>query len=89
MLDQDKEVYLDWLINKFENSIMSRRSHIRQKQIAEILKECDISKPYEERNNFIENRLEDGYRYFNNLNDADSKISDIDNLRKNLELKKK
>lgn len=33
--------------------------------------------------------MEDGFRYFNNLNDADSGLSEIDILRKNIEIKKK
>lgn len=36
---------------------------------------------YEERNNYIEKRLEQSFRYFNNLNDADTEMSEIDKLR--------
>ena len=60
---------------------MRRRSRIRQKQILDIIKNCDMNLAYEERNNYIEKRLEQSFRYFNNLNDADTEMSEIDKLR--------
>lgn len=88
-IDKDKAVYKEWLIDICESYIMRRRAKIRQKQIDEILKNCHISKPYEERNQYIEKKLEWSYLYFNNLNDVDSEMSEKDQLRKIIELKKK
>ena len=88
-IDKDKAVYMEWLIDNCESYIMRRRARIRQKQIDEILKNCHISKPYEERNQYIEKKLEWSYLYFNNLNDVDSEMSEKDQLRKIIELKKK
>jgi len=37
--------------------------------IAEIYKECNPSVAYEKRNNYVEQRLEERFRYFDNMDD--------------------
>jgi len=51
---------------------------MRSKLIAEIYKECAPSVPYEKRNNYVEQRLEERFKYFNNMDDLNgSKGSNI------------
>lgn len=43
---------------------MKRRTRIRVKTVEETYKECDKSIPYEDRNNWIEQRVESRFKYF-------------------------
>lgn len=63
---------------------MARRSHMRVKSVKTTYKECDVSKPFEVRNNYIESRIELRFRYFNRLNDAHETPPDIDILRRKI-----
>lgn len=57
---------------------------MRVKNYQTTLKECDRSKPYEERNNYIENRIELRMEYFNSLNDTHQTPPDIVILRRKI-----
>jgi len=52
-----------------EEKVTARRFNMRTKLIAEIYKECNPSVAYEKRNNYVEQRLEERFRYFDNMDD--------------------
>lgn len=52
-----------------EEKVTARRFNMRSKLITEIYKECAPSVPYENRNNYVEQRLEERFRYFNQMDD--------------------
>lgn len=58
LLDQDKKVYYDYLLDMGEKVVMRRRARIRIKTVDETYKECKKTIPYEIRNNWIEGRIE-------------------------------
>lgn len=54
MLDRDKAAYTEWLFRQAENEVQDRRRRIRIKSIEECYKECGPTKPFENKNNYIE-----------------------------------
>jgi hypothetical protein len=56
------------------------------KSIQQILKNCHVSKPFEERNSYVEKSLEQTLRYFDHINDLGTEIPDAEKLRKKLHL---
>lgn len=52
----------------------------RTKNLKETYRQCDISVPYETKNNFVENKIQDVFKYFNDLDDM--KLHDDNNLEK-------
>ena len=77
MLDKDRKVYYEWLLEYGERAVIDRRARIRAKCVETTYKECDKSIPYEVRNGWIEARIEMRFKYFDRLNDMGSKGSDI------------
>ena len=63
-LDQDKVVYYNWMLTKGEDTVIARRARIRNKCVSETYQECDASIPYEIRNNWVEGRIEQRFKYF-------------------------
>lgn len=61
---------------------------MRIRSIQDIEDNCHISKPFEERNNYVEKTLEQNFKYFDVLND-DKEGSDADVLRKKLSKQKR
>lgn len=62
-------MYHDWLLSQGEKIVMDRRTRIRVKTVEQTYKECDKSIPYEDRNNWIEQRVELRFKYFDQPND--------------------
>ena len=70
MLDEDKKIYADYLLTEGESKVCARRFNNRVKLIQEIYSTCDPNTPYEERNNYIESRLESRIGYFDHMDDC-------------------
>jgi len=70
MLDRDKVAYNEWLFMQAENLVMERRRAIRMKTIEECIKECGPLKPFENKNNYIEQKIESTYNYFTIMDDV-------------------
>lgn len=71
MLDRDKVAYFEWLFRHAENLVQERRSRIRVKSIEECYKECGPTKPFEDKNNYIEQKIESTYNYFQIYDDVE------------------
>ena len=69
ILAADKATYGEYLLTISEEKVTARRFNMRSKLITEVYKECAPSVPYERRNNYVEQRLEERFRYFNQMDD--------------------
>ena len=69
MLHRDKVAYEEWIIRHAENLVQERRNNIRLKCIEECYAQCDQSVPFENKNNYIESKIESTFHYFQNLDD--------------------
>lgn len=65
---------------------MTRRARIRIKTVEETYKECKKTIPYEVRNNWIEGRIEMRYKYFDQVDDLKNAGSEVDVIRRKLQL---
>jgi len=61
ILQKDKNCYAEYLMTISEEKVTARRFNMRSKLITEIYKECAPSIPYEKRNNYVEQRLEERF----------------------------
>jgi len=61
ILQKDKNCYAEYLMTIAEEKVTARRFNMRSKLITEIYKECAPSIPYEKRNNYVEQRLEERF----------------------------
>lgn len=73
ILEEDKRIYGEYLLSISEEKVTARRFNMRVKLIADVYKECAPAVPYETRNNYVEKRLEDRFKYFNHMDDLNSK----------------
>ena len=71
MIDRDRAAYDEWLFRYAENLVQARRSRIRIKSIEECVKECGPLKPFENKNNYIEQKIESTYNYFQIMDDVE------------------
>ena len=63
---------------------MKRRSRIRRKCVDTTYKECDRKLPYEVRNNYIEYKLEQRFKYFDVVNDLNTVGDEMETIRQRL-----
>lgn len=68
---KDKRIYLDWLLEKAESKVQSRRHKLRLKNIEECKDQCQPGKPFENRNNYVEERIESTFKYFDHYSDIE------------------
>ena len=71
MLDRDRAAYDEWLFRYAENLVQDRRKNIRIKSIKECYKECGPAKPFENKNNYIEQKIESTFNYFQIMDDIE------------------
>lgn len=67
---------------------MVRRMRMRIRSVQDIYENCHISKPFEERNHYVESNLEQNFKYFDFLND-DREVPDSEILRRKLAKQKR
>ena len=60
-------MYLEFLFQLVEKQISERRCRMRRKFISEIKMKCDPKNSYQERNFFVENKIEDNQVFFKNF----------------------
>lgn len=63
---------------------MARRAHIRIATIATIYEECAPSIGYNQKNSYLEDRIEATNSYFNHLDDLNNKGADMEKVKKQL-----
>lgn len=64
--------------------IINRRAHMRLKTLEECQKECSSKVPFQQKNKYIETRLEQGLKYFDYMNDYNNPGIEAQKLRKEL-----
>ena len=64
LLHKDKLKYEEWLLTVTEDKIMARRAHIRMACVATIYEECSGGVGYNQKNMFLEDRIETTHKYF-------------------------
>ena len=84
ILHKDKIAFFNWMFAEGEKIAISKRQKSRVKCIKTTYRECHVSKPYEERNRFIEGRIEAKYKYFDSFNDLNPASMEIFKLREKL-----
>ena len=84
LLYKDKLKYADYLLTVTEAKIMARRAHIRNATIATIYDECRDGVGYNQKNSYLEDRIEATNSYFNNLDDLNNKGAEMEKTKKQL-----
>lgn len=85
LLDQDKKVFYDFLIDMGEKVVMTRRARKRIKTVEETYQECKKTIPYEIRNKWIEGRIEQRFKYFDQVDDLQNSGSELEIIRRKLQ----
>lgn len=90
----EKQRYADQLKQEIEKSISTRKHNIWVRHIKDTYKECDKNVDFNQKNGFIEERIELTHKYFTHLNDFNNKDKELNKIKKDLfrfqrELKKK
>jgi inactivated superfamily I helicase len=67
-----------------EAKVMARRAHIRNATIATIYEECAAGIGYNQKNSYLEDRIEATNSYFNHLDDLNNKGADMEKVKKQL-----
>ena len=87
MLERDKKQYEEFIIRYSESLVQKRRANIRLKTVDEAYTQCGPRVPFEQKNFYIESKIESTYSYFNNLDDmAHVGEENIEKFRKQLRL---
>ena len=85
ILANDIQTYEDYLMNVCEEKIIARRFHQREKQLEDVYRRCEPSIPFQERETYVESRLEARIKYFRSLDDLNNKGSEIEQIMKELQ----
>lgn len=85
VLEADKLVYAEYLLKISEEKVTARRLHYRMKLLEEVYRRCTDRFPFQEREYFVESRLEQRIKYFKNLDDINNEGSEIDDIMKLLQ----
>jgi len=85
ILENDKAVYAEYLLRVAEEKVRARRLHYRIKLLEEVYRRCTDSYPFQEREYFVESRLEQRIKYFKYLDDLNNEGSEIDDIMKELQ----
>ena len=88
VLEHDKEVYAEYLLKISEEKVTARRLHYRMKLLEEVYRRCADRFPFQEREYFVESRLEQRIKYFKHLDDINNEGSEIDDIMKQLQKSK-
>lgn len=67
-----------------EKKIMARRAHIRNTLVDTIYEECAPSIGYNQKNSYLEDRIEATNTYFNHLDDLNNKGAALEKVKKEL-----
>jgi len=88
VLEQDKLLYGEYLLKISEEKVTARRLHYRMKLLEEVYRRCTDRFPFQEREYFVESRLEQRIKYFKHLDDINNAGSEIDDVMKLLQKSK-
>ena len=69
-------------MNETEKKVMARRSHIRNILVDTIYEESAPSIGYNQKNSYLEDRIEATNTYFNHLDDLNNKGAALEALKK-------
>lgn len=85
VLEADKQLYAEYLLKIAEEKVTARRLHYRMKLLEEVYRRCTDRFPFQEREYFVESRLEQRIKYFKHLDDINNEGSEIDDIMKLLQ----
>lgn len=81
-LDKDRRKYADYLLSLAEKKVLTRRNHMLTKRLHECKQDCGPSVAFQTKNRYIESRLEQRLKYFDQMNDQTPTGPDGSPLRK-------
>lgn len=84
LLYKDKLTYAEYLLTVTEQKVMARRSHVRNSLVDTIYEECAPSIGYNQKNSYLEDRIEATNTYFNHLDDLNNKGAHMEKVKKEL-----
>lgn len=84
LLAKDKLCYAEYLLTETEKKVMARRSHIRNILVDTIYEESAPRIGYNQKNSYLEDRIEATNTYFNHLDDLNNKGAALSALKKEL-----
>lgn len=65
-------------MNVCEEKVIARRFHTRVKQLEDVYSRCADGVPFQQREMYVESRLEARFKYFRSLDDLNNKGSEIE-----------
>lgn len=83
-LDKDRRKYADYLLTYAEDKVLARRTHMRTKCLAECYQDCGPGVAFQQKNRYIEARLEQRLKYFDHMHDLKHPGVETEQLRKEL-----
>ena len=83
-LDKDRRKYADYLLTLAEQKILKRRAHMRTKCLAGCYQDCGPGVAFQQKNRYIESRLEQRLKYFDHMHDLNHSGADAEQLRKEI-----
>ena len=77
-------MFADFLLSECEQLVHDRRKNLRMKTFQQSLFMCRPTVGFNEKNNFLEERIETTQQYYDFMSDLNNKGSDINRIRKDL-----
>jgi hypothetical protein len=84
LLYKDKRTYAEYLLNETEKKVMARRAHTRNTLVDTIYEECAPGIGYNQKNSYLEDRIEATNSYFKHLDDMNNKGAQMETWKKQL-----
>ena len=77
-------MFADFLLSECEQLVHDRRKNLRMKSLDQSMFMCRPAVGFNEKNNFLEERIETTQQYYDYMSDMNNKGSDINEIRKQL-----